>query len=434
MIKERGITLIALIVTIIIMLILAGISMQFFYEGGILEKAKNAGNIYESSASEEANSLDRLSKLIDRNNSNYDNDAPNVDLTIQQKAVKGQTLVANVNIQDAGSGADLTNSKWVMNQSADSIGDNDSLYTNSNITDGKINVDTQNSGDFYLHILAKDKNENTVEKVSNKITIIEPIVNDYAYTGAIETFTASENGTYKIESWGAQGGGDLGGKGGYSYGEYSIDKGNNLYICIGNQGVSGTDTYVNYPGGYNGGGSGGQGHMFPGNLLGPAGSGGGGATSITTTNRGILSNFSSYREEVIMVAGGGGGYGWNTTAPGGNGGGNAGDAGESTKYSYPNHDYLGQISTGGTQTSGYAFGLGQNGRNGTWDTCGAEGNGGGGGGWYGGTASQAAGEWTNSGGGGGSGHIHGTLTSSGMENGNNQGNGKVKITLISINN
>ena len=108
MIKERGITLIALIVTIIIMLILAGISMQFFYEGGILEKAKNAGNIYESSASEEANLLDQLSKLIDRNNSNYDNDAPNVELIIQQKAVKGQTLVANVNIQDAGSGADLT--------------------------------------------------------------------------------------------------------------------------------------------------------------------------------------------------------------------------------------------------------------------------------------------------------------------------------------
>lgn len=430
--NESAITLIALVVTIVILLILAGVSIQMVNQFNLINKAKEAGNIYEGSSQNETNSIEELAKTIDNYDDNYDKQPPVIDFTIQPKAIKGQILSADVSISDSGTGIDSSNEKWIMNQSSENIGTNLEDYT-STVTDNKISIDTQNVGDFYIHILAKDKNSNAAEKISNKLTIIDPIVTEFSYTGNIQTFTSTEKGTYKIEAYGAQGGGNLGGKGGYSYGNYQMNANDKLYICVGSQGISGMDIYVNYAGGYNGGGIGGQGHVSKvATIIGPAGAGGGGATSITSTNRVTLSNFSSYRNEVFLVGGGGGGYGWNGAIPGGTGGGTTGGEGATTKYIYPNNNYLGVISTGGTQTSGYAFGIGQNGRNGSTASCGAEGGGGAGGGWYGGTCSQIQGDWTNSGGGGGSGYVNPTLTLTGNEGGNNSGNGKARITLISI--
>lgn len=40
MVKNRGITLIALIITVIVLLILAGVSISFVMNGGILEKSQ----------------------------------------------------------------------------------------------------------------------------------------------------------------------------------------------------------------------------------------------------------------------------------------------------------------------------------------------------------------------------------------------------------
>ena len=63
-----------------------------------------------------------------------------------------------------------------------------------------------------------------------------------------------------------------------------------------------------------------------------------------------------------------------------------------------------------TQSSGYAFGQGQEGRRGiNWGYQGGEGNGGGGGGLYGGYSPQNRGNWTNSTGGGGSGYVNDEL-------------------------
>ena len=62
-----------------------------------------------------------------------------------------------------------------------------------------------------------------------------------------------------------------------------------------------------------------------------------------------------------------------------------------------------------TQSSGYAFGTGQTGRNGTANSGGFEGGGGGGGGLYGGFAPQNLGPYTNHTGGGGSGYVNDEL-------------------------
>ena len=116
----------------------------------------------------------------------------------------------------------------------------------------------------------------------------------YDCTQKVETFTALEGGTYTLECWGAQGA-DFdnhitpklyGGKGGYAIGDYTMNKGTSIYICVGG-----------FQNGYN--------NKIPG-VVGTFGSPGGGATSITTTNKGELSNFNGYRGEVLIVAGGGG--------------------------------------------------------------------------------------------------------------------------------
>ena len=173
----------------------------------------------------------------------------------------------------------------------------------------------------------------------------------YSYKGAVETFTASEAGTYKLEAWGAQGGGyakknKIGGYGGYSNGLYSTTVGKVLwYVCIGSQGQNGTHTDLK--GGFNGGGNSNLATWSDGNVW---GSSGGGCTSIQKSlqGNGELRNYSSNQSDIIIVAGGGGGAGGNYALdPGTNGGAGGGEVGgNGDKYSDNIYVYQGY---GGTQ-------------------------------------------------------------------------------------
>lgn len=57
--KERGITLVALVVTIVVLLILAGVSISLVLgENGLINKAKKAKTDYENAANYESGILD----------------------------------------------------------------------------------------------------------------------------------------------------------------------------------------------------------------------------------------------------------------------------------------------------------------------------------------------------------------------------------------
>ena len=59
--KERGITLIALVVTIIVLIVLAGISINLiFLENGVVKKAKYAKQSYENGANQEQKDLEEI--------------------------------------------------------------------------------------------------------------------------------------------------------------------------------------------------------------------------------------------------------------------------------------------------------------------------------------------------------------------------------------
>ena len=65
--REKGITLIALIVTIIVLLILAGVTISMATSGsGVFGRAKNAADVYRASAKNEKDALDRYSSEIEK--------------------------------------------------------------------------------------------------------------------------------------------------------------------------------------------------------------------------------------------------------------------------------------------------------------------------------------------------------------------------------
>ena len=252
----------------------------------------------------------------------------------------------------------------------------------------------------------------------------------YDYSGSSKTFTVPCAGTYKLEVWGAQGGNyssAVGGKGGYSYGNKVLAKGNNLYIGVGGQNI-----------GYNGGSS--YSYLGGGNM---GGAGGGGATHIATgtTNRGELKNYASYKSEVLIVAGGGGGAGFigdawdgsNHYLAGGTGGGTTGASGNLVQSLVGTVGMVvgqgGSQSAAGTQANYSSYPVNRNsgfGEGGIPNLSSMYTGGGGGGGYYGGGAG-----YQGVSGGGGSGYIGG-VTGGATSNGQRSGNGYARITLVSL--
>lgn len=206
---------------------------------------------------------------------------------------------------------------------------------------------------------------------------------DFEFKSKSQIFIAPFDGEYKLEAWGAQGGGVgtyIGGKGGYTSGHITLQKGEEITVTVGGYGDYSSGR------GYNGGGS-----SYNGNQR------GGGATDFRVGGTGIHNR--------ILVAGGGGAAG--KTGQGAAGGGLTGvSATGSSAYGQ------GASQSGaGSYNGGFASG-----GNGTYDSNSYDATtGGGGGGWFGGGGNRN--ERSNSygyGGGGGSGYV---LTGKRVENG-----------------
>lgn len=257
---------------------------------------------------------------------------------------------------------------------------------------------------------------------------------DFDYTGDEQIFTVPVTGTYKLETWGAQGGASsndtIGGYGGYALGIVRLAEKDNLYLNIGSIGSNGQNSI----GGYNGGGS--SEYITSGS--------GGGATHIALKS-GVLSTLESYKNDILIVSGGGGGATMDRT--GGSGGGICGvDGLNGTTGKVEGH--------GGTQTNG---GTGSS-NSGVFGSGGNGNAAGGGGGYYGG-GSTKIGYGMDSSAGGGSGYIGNLLLTNKVmycynceesdeestktisttcseetptENCSKKANGYARITLISI--
>ncbi len=173
--------------------------------------------------------------------------------------------------------------------------------------------------------------------IGNPIKYDGDIVFDFDYTGEEQTFTVPVSGTYKLETWGAQGGNTSislpdnsysreGGYGGYSSGNVELKKNQEIYIYTGGAGdstlsdLSQNNFNCSTNTSFNGGGS-----AFIYNCIDNAGAGGG-ATHIAKKS-GLLSTLENYKSDILIVSGGGGGsYSYSVfAANGGSGGGFKGE-------------------------------------------------------------------------------------------------------------
>ena len=213
----------------------------------------------------------------------------------------------------------------------------------------------------------------------------------------MQIFTAPLATSYKIECWGASGGGadiNNGGSGGYVSGKISLTKDLVLYVYIGQRGNNRDNYSSTYM--FNGGG-------YANNLDTYCGSCGGGATDIRTIN-GNWDNSTSLNSR-IMIAAGGGGFGntkdaWHSSVTSSCAGGLEGYDGLDSREDYQSYQGKGATQTAGGTAPTHVFVDAQNGTAGmlgmgglgghsssTFNNTRWGGGSGGGGGLYGGSGS-----------------------------------------------
>ncbi len=353
--------------------------------------------------------------------------------------LKGYTLTTSSNDYVIKNSGDLT---IIDSKYSDEQDKNQSDYEAE-----QAKYDEEYNAELSAYNKAKTDYEKSVEEYNKKLEeyYASHPGDDFEYTGEEETYVVPQDGTYELETWGAQGGTAVdscdGGYGGYSYGQVELKKGDILYINVG--GVGTCNVSSSSKGGYNGGGD----ALSRNNYKMCSG---GGATHIATKS-GLLKTLSNSTDSILIVSGSGGGSGSTGSSCSSEGGSGGGISGTVPKN---NCSDCGTRS-GGTQTSGgrSRFGTGDFG-------CGAGSTTsysvGGGSGFYGGAGDTF--EWGAT---GGSGYIgNSKLTSKKMycydctessdestktisttnvsetptENNAKKGNGYAKITLLGSNN
>ena len=276
-INRRGITLVSLVITMVIIIILAGITINSIVgKNGILYKAKVAKEEHEKARELEQKLLE--SGFIIGNREDYESQEIESFL-IEITETKGTSLVANIKEIQHKDNTRIAGYAWVLN--------------------GEVIVCTQEkefvfSGiemykDYKVQAIAIDKNFKF--KWSNEECIKTSNKEEFEYTGKEQLITLGA-GKYKIECWGAQGNYTTGmtvegGKGAYVSGELEVKEKTNLYVYVGEHR---NDKKESFNVGTIGGAS--------------AGYGGGGATDIRLEN-GNWNEIQSLRSRIMVAAGGG---------------------------------------------------------------------------------------------------------------------------------
>ena len=292
------------------------------------EVSKDGGTTYQTytdkiTVSENCKIVARLkfkNEIIKEENleiSNIDKEAPTAEITLA-----GVTFGVDAKIVTSytGSETNIAGCKYILNNTATAIGEEESLYTEGNLQSETTTIKkAKSAGTYYLHVLLKDKIGNKREVISSNSVTVASVLN-FDYTGQQKQVDLLP-GNYKLEVWGAQGGyrssTSYGGKGGYSVGTLNLSNVTTLYAVVGGAGNTGGTS-----GGYNGGGSR------------DSYNGGGGGTDFRINSNSLYAR--------VIVAGGGGSDGAQSN-PGYYGGGTSGG---SATESY------GSGGQGATQTSG----------------------------------------------------------------------------------
>lgn len=275
--KNKGITLIALVVTIIILLILAGIVITLSLgEHGLMQMARKAKEEYtreeakgklelvllhmqaEKETKEEYNSGEYLTNKIKengmtvtRNTVSVDGWKFKIDRSVPQIASAEEQFDSSISYTVNSKTENMLNSTvtiseimWGIQKIVCPNGDEFTYPEN----DTEVQIPYQFESTLGLEysfkmFLANGRKEDV-------ILCIDHI--PYFYTGGSQEITL-EKGTYKIECYGARGGNghghSKGGFGGYVCGNITLEQDTQLYLYVGQMGQDGDTTRSSYNGG-----------------------------------------------------------------------------------------------------------------------------------------------------------------------------------------
>ena len=100
--KNKGITLVALVITIIILLILAGISIQAIENTKILKNAKLAKDKYIDDSKKEDNDINKITEYINSNRENNTKESELIEeVTFKIIEIKGMSIKIQINVKSA---------------------------------------------------------------------------------------------------------------------------------------------------------------------------------------------------------------------------------------------------------------------------------------------------------------------------------------------
>ena len=187
--KERGITLIALVVTIVVLLILAGVTINaLFGDTGIIKKAQEAQNKMDQAAENDLNALNELNEWLD----DKINETTEENKTVDISTIIGKAVNKNTKAEDAYGNKITIPKGFKILPHGTEAGSADYTYSGDNIPavqDGIVIEDTQEgtAGNQFVWVPVgtiknKDNTTNTItlgryefDNDTGKLTSTTPI-------------------------------------------------------------------------------------------------------------------------------------------------------------------------------------------------------------------------------------------------------------------
>lgn len=186
--NKRGITLVALVITIVILLILAGISIIGLTKAGVLKNAELAKEEYQKSVKKEENDLNKINEYIKGNRENNTKESELIqEVTFEVIETKGMSIKVQINVQEANEN-DARGYFVYINDEVVAVKDENIIKIE------KLNIATE----YKIKCGVIDKNGNIKESSENKVQTLEKeVLYDGVDSSIFEPFRVDSASSYE---------------------------------------------------------------------------------------------------------------------------------------------------------------------------------------------------------------------------------------------
>lgn len=186
--NKRGITLVALVITIVILLILAGISIIGLTKTGVLKNAELAKEEYQKSVKKEENDLNKINEYIKGNRENNTKESELIqEVTFEVIETKGMSIKVQINVQEANEN-DARGYFVYINDEVVAVKDENIIKIE------KLNIATE----YKIKCGVIDKNGNIKESLENKVQTLEKeVLYDGVDSSIFEPFRVDSASSYE---------------------------------------------------------------------------------------------------------------------------------------------------------------------------------------------------------------------------------------------